>query len=76
MGCLIFNDETIKTNLEFAAKSFGGCPSVFDCYLAMRGLKTLEARMKVHCKNAFSIANFLEQHPLVEKVIYPGLKSH
>lgn len=60
MGCLIFNDETLKTNLEFAAKSFGGCPSVFDCYLAMRGLKTLEARMKVHCKNAYSIANYLE----------------
>lgn len=45
-----------------------GCPSVFDCYLVMRSIKTLELRVKAHCKNAFTIARYLEKNPLCEKV--------
>lgn len=59
-----------------AAKSIGACPGPFDCYLCIRGLKTLEVRTIQTCKNAYTLANFLENHPLVERVIYPGLKSH
>lgn len=51
-------------------------PGPFDCYLAIRGIKTLNIRVEETCKNAGVIAKFLESHPLVEKVIYPGLKSH
>ncbi|POY37357.1 cystathionine gamma-synthase [Solitalea longa] len=54
----------------------GGVPSPFDCYLTLRGIKTLPYRMKGHCENAMALAKFLEQHPKVEKVYYPGLASH
>lgn len=76
MGILTVKDEELHKKLFYAALSFGGCPGAMDCFLAMRGLKTLEARMKIHCRNAYAIAKFLETHPLVEKVIYPGLESH
>jgi len=75
MGCLTLNDKKLYDELDMAHKSLGGCPSVFDCYLALRGLKTLEARMKIHSKNAYIAATFLESHPLVEKVLYQGLES-
>ncbi len=51
-------------------------PSPFDCYLVNRGLKTLHVRMRVHQENAMIVAEHLEKHPLVKKVIYPALKSH
>lgn len=54
----------------------GVMSSPFDCYLVNRGLKTLHVRMKEHQKNGFAVARFLEQHPLVEKVLFPGLPSH
>ncbi|EGR28801.1 hypothetical protein IMG5_168370 [Ichthyophthirius multifiliis] len=76
MGAIVCKDKTIHQKIYHASLSFGGCPSPFDCYLALRGLKTLECRVKNHCKNAFSVAKFLEDHPHVESVIYPGLKSH
>ena len=76
MGVITCNSGIIHSSIYFSALSSGGCPSPFDCYLAIRGLKTLEIRMKQHCKNAYSVARFLEDHPLVENVIYPGLKSH
>jgi cystathionine gamma-lyase len=60
MGALVVRSKELYDRLFFAAKSIGGCPSVFDCYLALRGLKTLEARMKVHCYNAYCIAKYLE----------------
>lgn len=50
----------------------GAIPSPFDCFLAMRGLKTLHIRMREHEKNAFAVARFLEKHPKIEKVVYPG----
>lgn len=54
----------------------GLVPSPFDCYLAFRGLRTLHVRMPRHMRNALTVATFLEQHPCVEKVLYPGLPSH
>ena len=76
MGTITVNTKELYDKLYFISKSFGGCPSPFDCYLALRGLKTLKLRMEAHCKSAGIIANYLESHPDVEKVIYPGLKSH
>lgn len=76
MGALVFNTTELKEKLFYSSISFGGCPSSFDCYLAVRGLKTLESRMKIHCYNAYTVAKYLEEHSLVEKVIYPGLESH
>ena len=65
-------------NKEFyeTLKLFGGAPSPFDCWLTHLGLKTFEIRMQTHCANALRIANFLEQHPAVKSVFYPGLVSH
>jgi cystathionine gamma-lyase len=54
----------------------GGVQGPFDSFLALRGLKTLPLRMKAHCANALALAQWLETHPAVEKVIYPGLASH
>ena len=57
-------------------RSVGGIAGPFDSYLANRGLKTLHLRMQRHCENALEIAAWLERHPRVERVIYPGLRSH
>jgi cystathionine gamma-lyase len=56
--------------------SVGGVQGPFDSFLALRGLKTLPLRMKAHCANALALAQWLETHPAVDKVIYPGLASH
>eukprot|EP01041_Mallomonas_annulata_P000928 gene927-1798_t len=76
MGAIITNSEDLYTKLRFIQNGVGAVPSPFDCYLAHRGLKTLHLRMEAAMKNAITIAQFLETHPLVEKVIYPGLTSH
>jgi len=76
MGCLVVNDVALKDKLFFTSKTMGGVPGPFDCYLAIRGLKTLKVRMEAHCRSAQIIAEYLEKHPKVEKVIYPGLTSH
>ena len=60
----------------FAAMSIGVNPGIFDCYLALRGLKTLELRVVQATKTAYHLAHFLEKHPHVDSVIYPGLKSN
>ena len=57
-------------------KSLGGIPGPFDCWLVLRGIKTLAVRMQRHCENAAAIAAFLERHSRVEKVLYPGLPHH
>jgi len=75
-GGLVVKEKALYESLFFSAKSIGANPSAFDSYLVLRGMKTLEARMKIHCKNAYILARWLESHPLVEKVIYPGLESH
>ncbi len=75
-GAIATNSLEIFDKMKFLQKSVGATPSPFDCYLAMRSLKTLAVRMQAHEKNALAIAKFLEEHPKVEKVIYPGLVSH
>jgi cystathionine gamma-synthase len=75
-GFLATNDPTIAERLTFLQKSLGAVPGAFDSWLVLRGLKTLAVRMRKHCENAHAIAAFLERHPLVERVLYPGLPSH
>jgi cystathionine gamma-lyase len=76
MGVLVTNDSGLRDKLLFTSKTIGGTPGPFDCYLALRGLKTLKVRMQAHCRSAQTIAEYLETHPKVERVIYPGLESH
>jgi len=76
MGVVCCNDEEIYNKLRFTQNGVGAVPSPFDCYLALRGLKTLHLRMEAASRNAYALALFLENHPAVEKVLYPGLTSH
>jgi len=76
MGVLVVNDVEIRDKLFFTSKTIGGTPGPFDCYLALRGLKTLKVRMEAACRSAQIISEYLETHPKVERVIYPGLVSH
>lgn len=76
MGILVCNDQAMNDKLFFTSKTVGGTPGPFDCYLALRGLKTLKVRMDAHCRSAQIIAEYLEKHPQVEKIVYPGLPSH
>jgi len=76
MGVLATNSLDLYTRLKFLQNSIGAVPAPFDCYMAHRGVKTLPLRMREHCKNAQAVAEFLEKHPLVDRVIYPGLASH
>jgi cystathionine gamma-lyase len=62
--------------MAFLQNSVGAIAGPFDAFLAMRGLKTLHLRMREHCSNAFELARWLDRHPAVQQVIYPGLKSH
>jgi cystathionine gamma-lyase len=75
-GAAILREEKYKENLAFLQNAVGGVPSPFDCFLTLRGIKTLAVRMERHCGNAMHIAAWLEKHPKVQKVIYPGLASH
>lgn len=76
MGCAVTNREDICDNLRFIQNGCGAVPSPFDCYMAIRGLKTLHLRMDRCQENSIKISNFLENNKYVEKCIYPGLKSH
>lgn len=75
-GALIVNDETLAQKLHFMQNAIGAVPAPMDCFLQLRSTKTLAIRMEQHCKNALAIAQYLEKHPAIEKVIYPGLPSH
>lgn len=75
-GVLVTNDETLYKDLKFIQNAVGAVPGPMDCFLVMRGIKTLALRMERHAKNAMEIARFLEAHPAIEKVLYPGLPSH
>ncbi len=75
-GVAVVNDLAIAEKLTFLSNAMGPVASPFDSFLAMRSLKTLPVRMRAHSENAMAIARFLEQHPKVEKTIYPGLTSH
>ena len=76
MGALILNDTTLYDELKFNQNAIGGVPSPFDCFLALRGLKTLAVRMQRHQENARVVAEFLEPRKEISWVRYPGLKSH
>ncbi|HJY77764.1 MAG TPA: PLP-dependent aspartate aminotransferase family protein [Burkholderiales bacterium] len=75
-GIAVLKDDTHRERLAFLQNAVGGVPSPFDCFLTLRGIKTLALRMERHCGNAMHIAAFLEKHPKVARVIYPGLASH
>jgi cystathionine beta-lyase/cystathionine gamma-synthase len=75
-GFVATNDPTIAERLYFLQKSLGAVPGPFDCWLVLRGIKTLAVRMRQHCENAGQIALWLERHAMVERVLYPGLPSH
>jgi len=70
------DDKTLAEQMGFLQNSVGAVAGPFDSFLALRGLKTLHLRMKAHCENAQELAKWLENHPQIERVIYPGLKSH
>uniref|UniRef100_A0A914EAJ6 cystathionine gamma-lyase n=1 Tax=Acrobeloides nanus TaxID=290746 RepID=A0A914EAJ6_9BILA len=76
MGAVMTNSEEISQHLYLIQKNAGSVPSPFDCFLVIRGTKTLHVRMRTHMENAFCVAKFLETHPKVEKVLYPLLESH
>lgn len=75
-GVAVTSRSDLAEKLAFLSNSMGGVGSAFDAFLCLRSLKTLPLRMKAHEKNAIAIADFLESHAKVEKVIYPGLRSH
>jgi cystathionine gamma-lyase len=73
---VIGKNEELGQKLAFLQNAVGGVPSPFDCFLTLRGIKTLAVRMERHCGNAMHVAAFLEKHSKVQRVIYPGLASH
>jgi cystathionine gamma-synthase len=75
-GFVATNDPTIAERLYFLQKSLGAVPSPFDCWLILRGVKTLAVRMERHCENARRIAAWLTAQPSIERVLYPGLVDH
>lgn len=75
-GAVVASDEQVYEALKFIQNAVGAVPSPFDCFLALRGIRTLPVRMERHCANAQIMAEFLESHPKVVKVYYPGLVGH
>jgi cystathionine gamma-synthase len=75
-GALITNDEELDEAFAFLQNGAGAVPGPFDAYLTMRGLKTLPLRMQRHSENGARVAEFLQEHPAVDSVLYPGLPSH
>lgn len=75
-GALVTNNEKIYEDLFAMLRTTGPCMSPFNAWVFSKGLETLSLRMKQHCDNALHLANYLEQHPAVEKVYYVGLKTH
>ncbi len=75
-GAVVTSDDALHEKLKFLQNAVGGVPSPMDSFLVLRGLKTLHVRMARHAENAMALARFLESHPQVERVSYPGLASH
>jgi cystathionine gamma-lyase len=76
-GMIVVGEDTgLQEKMEFLQNAVGGIQGPFDSFLALRGLKTLHLRMKAHCDNAQQLAEWLQQHPAIDKVIYPGLPEH
>ena len=75
-GCLVMNDQALRDQLYFIQKSRGAVPGPMDCFLVLRGIKTLHLRMQRHCENGAAMAAFLRQHPKVERVYWCGFEDH
>jgi cystathionine gamma-lyase len=75
-GAIMTSDDALHERLKFLQNAVGAVPGPLDSFLVLRGLKTLHVRMERHASNALALARFLERHPQVEKVTYPGLASH
>jgi cystathionine beta-lyase/cystathionine gamma-synthase len=75
-GSLMMNDPALREQLYFIQKSCGAVPGPMDCFLVLRGIKTLGVRMKAHCENGKIIAHWLRNHPKVAKVYWPGFEDH
>ena len=75
-GCLVMNDQSLRDQLYFIQKSCGAVPGPMDCFLVLRGIKTLHLRMQRHCENGEKIAHFLRNHSLVSKVFWCGFNDH
>jgi cystathionine beta-lyase len=76
MGALVMNDDGLRERLAFVQNSCGATPGPMDCFLVLRGLKTLHLRMERHCENGEAVARFLARHPKVERVHWPGFEQH
>ncbi|MBC7914728.1 MAG: PLP-dependent transferase [Pyrinomonadaceae bacterium] len=76
MGALMLNDEALYNKLWFIYNACGATPGPMDCFLALRGIKTLHLRMKAHCENGREVAAFLKAHPAVDKIYWPGFEDH
>jgi cystathionine gamma-lyase len=76
MGALATNNDKLAEKLKFIQNASGAVPGPQDCFLVLRGIKTLHLRMQRHCENGVAVANFLKSHPKVDKVFWPGFKSH
>ncbi len=75
-GAIVTSDAAAYERLKFLQNAVGAVPGPMDCFLTLRGIKTLALRLRAHCANATAVAQFLEDHPAVASVIYPGLESH
>ncbi|MFQ5420679.1 MAG: trans-sulfuration enzyme family protein, partial [Anaerolineae bacterium] len=75
-GVVVLNDTAVYEQLKFLQNAVGAVPGPMDCFLTLRGIKTLALRMAAHCRNATQVAQFLADHPAVAEVIYPGLENH
>lgn len=76
LGVIALNDEALHQQIKFTQNASGAVPGPQDCLLTLRGIKTLALRMERHCDNAERVAEFLQEHPAIEKVFYPGLHHH
>jgi len=76
MGALICNDDSLKDRLAFIQNTSGATPGPQDCFLALRGIKTLHVRMQRHCENGEKVAHYLKNHPKVGRVFWPGFEDH
>jgi cystathionine beta-lyase/cystathionine gamma-synthase len=75
-GALMMNDDSLREQLYFIQKSCGAVPGPFDCFLVLRGIKTLGVRMRAHCENGEKVAHFLRNHPKVAQVYWTGFEDH
>ena len=75
-GALVMNDKSLREQLYFIQKSCGAVPGPMDCFLVLRGIKTLHVRMKQHCENGSLVAQYLREHPKVQKVYWCGFTDH